>query len=506
MNIKLLSRVATSGIIATGTAIGITALDAFVPVDLLNVTNLGQLHSNQALAQDVEEDTNVRVYETASPAVVSVNAGEGVGSGSIISPDGLVLTNAHVVAGSRTVTVRLSDGREVQGDVIAFGEEGLDLAAIRLRGQSNLPALRLSSSGSVRVGQRAFAIGNPFGQFQNTFTVGIVSRIDQDRGLIQTDAAINPGNSGGPLLNSRGELIGVNTSIFTTGNTAGNIGIGFAISVDRIQPFLTAVREGRAPTVAQTNRPQINRPPEAIAVNGPSIRGNLGDGSNVLPVDNSYFNLYTFEGRAGQQVEITMSSNQLDAYLILLAPDGSDLIQDDDSGGGTNARLVATLPANGTYTILANSYAAGESGDYELRVASAGSAPQPQAGQPPAQGQQPRQQQQPTPSGVILQEQGVLSPGGPTLSDNSLYREHVFRATQGQTVTITMESTEFDTYLILVNEQGEPLEQNDDRCQQQTPECRNSEIRITLPQTGTYRAIANAYDASGRGRYTLTVR
>ncbi|NJL40391.1 MAG: trypsin-like serine protease [Leptolyngbyaceae cyanobacterium RM2_2_4] len=502
MNTKFLSRVATSGIIAAGTALGITAFDAFIPVNLLNVA-LGQPHSNQVLAQDVEENTNVRVYETASPAVVSVNAADGSGSGSIISPNGLILTNAHVVARSRTVTVRLTDGREVQGDVVAFGEPGLDLAAVQLRGQSNLPHLRLASPGSVRVGQRAFAIGNPFGQFQNTFTIGIVSRIDPERG-IQTDAAINPGNSGGPLLNSQGELIGVNTSIFTTSSTAGNIGIGFAIPVDRIQPFLTAVQEGRASTVAQTDRPQINRPPEAIAVNGPVVRGNLGSGSNVLPVDNSYFNLYTFEGRAGQQIEITMSSNQLDAYLILLAPDGSDLIQDDDSGGSTNAQLVTTLPTNGTYTILANSYAAGESGDYELRVASAGSSPQPPAGQPPAQGQQPRQQ--PTPSGVILQEQGVLSPGGPTLSDGSLYREHIFRATQGQTVTLTMESAEFDTYLILVNEQGEPLEQNDDRCQQQTPECRNSEIRITLPQTGTYRAIANAFDASGQGRYTLTVR
>jgi S1-C subfamily serine protease len=504
MNIKFLSPVTTSGIIAVGAALGITALDAFIPVDLLSVTRFGQPDSKQVLAQDLEEDINVRVYETASPAVVSVEADEGTGSGSIISPDGLVLTNAHVVAGSRTVTVRLADGREVQGDVIAFGEQGLDLAAIRLRGQSNLPSLRLASPSSVRVGQRAFAIGNPFGQFQNTFTVGIVSRIDPDRGLIQTDAAINPGNSGGPLLNSRGELVGVNTSIFTTGSTAGNIGIGFAISVDRIQPFLTAVREGRAPTVAQTNRPQTNRPPESITI-GSVVRGNLGSGSNVLPVDNSYFNLYTFEGRAGQQIDITMSSTQLDAYLILLAPDGSDLAQDDDSGGGTNARLVVTLPVNGTYTILANSYAAGESGNYELRLASSGASPQQQSGQQFGQGQ-PSRPQSGSPSGVILQEQGTLNPGGSTLSDGSLYREHVFRATQGQTVTITMESTDFDTYLILVNDQGEPLAQNDDRCAQQTPECRNSEIRMTLPQTGTYRAIANAFDASGRGRYTITVR
>ncbi|MBD1944028.1 trypsin-like peptidase domain-containing protein, partial [Coleofasciculus sp. FACHB-712] len=214
MSTKVL-RIATSGIIAAAAAIGANAIDAIVPFNWQQ--------SNIAVAQDAEEQTNIQVYRRASPGVVSIQAGDGSGSGSIISQDGLVLTNAHVVAnGRQTVTVILSDGRKLPADIIAFANSSLDLAVLKIRGQNNLPTVAIAPPNSVQVGQRAFAIGNPFGRFQGTFTVGIVSRIDQQRGLIQTDAAINPGNSGGPLLNSQGELIGVNTAIFTSGQTAGN--------------------------------------------------------------------------------------------------------------------------------------------------------------------------------------------------------------------------------------------------------------------------------------------
>jgi S1-C subfamily serine protease len=100
----------------------------------------------------------------------------------------------------QVVTVRLADGRTFQGDVVGYGDNRIDLAAVRLRGTSgNLPVITVAAPNSARVGQRAFAIGSPFG-LQGTLTVGIVSRIDTERGLIQTDAAINPGNSGGPCL------------------------------------------------------------------------------------------------------------------------------------------------------------------------------------------------------------------------------------------------------------------------------------------------------------------
>lgn len=470
-----------------------TFCDAIAPAAGVIPFNLG---SKAALAQSYDEEVSVRVYEQASPAVVSIRTGDGTGSGSIISPDGLVLTNAHVVGSNRNLTVLLADGRQVNGRVVGYADDRLDLAAIRLEGVQNLPYISLAGSNSVRVGQRAYAIGNPFGQFQGTFTTGIVSRIDTERGLIQTDAAINPGNSGGPLLNSQGELIGVNTSIFTIGRDAGNIGIGFAIATDQVQPFLTAVREGRA---AQEPAASPFDPDQAkpIALNGPAVEGQLGEESSVLPADNSYFNLYAFEGQAGQRVVIEMTSSEVDAYLILLDPNGQDLAQDDDSGGRTDARLTTTLPENGTYTVLANSYAPGEAGRYSIRLSSSQNA----AANTP-RSTTPNPGSNPSSGDYILQEQGTLASGGPVLQDGSLYEEYRFEGESGQSITITLESPDFDTYLMLIAPNGDVLQYNDDISDSD----RNSQIAIVLPESGTYRVIANSYDPAGQGSYEITVR
>ncbi|PSB31445.1 trypsin-like peptidase domain-containing protein [Chlorogloea sp. CCALA 695] len=206
-----------------------------------------------AYAQDGDE-TAVKVYAKVSPAVVSINTGSKTGSGTIISSEGLVLTNAHVVQGDRTATIILANNKQIAGDIIGFGAKGLDLAVIKLRGQNKLPVVPFASTNSVLVGQRVFAIGNPFGQFSGSLTTGIISRIDREKGLIQTDAAINPGYSGGPLLNTKGELIGVNSGIFTKqtpGGGSGNIGISFAISTEKVQSFLSDVRAGSAAQTAQ---------------------------------------------------------------------------------------------------------------------------------------------------------------------------------------------------------------------------------------------------------------
>ncbi|MBD1940521.1 trypsin-like peptidase domain-containing protein [Microcoleus sp. FACHB-68] len=489
MNTKLLP-LATSGILAIATVIGSITIPALAPA--------GLLPSSRAFAQDVDEQTNIRVYEVASPAVVSIDAGSSNGSGTIISSEGLVLTNAHVVAGSpRNVSVILSDGRRVQAEVIAFGEKDLDLAVLKIRGQNNLPTIPLAPLGSVRVGQRAYAIGNPFGRFQGTFTVGIVSRIDRQRGLIQTDAAINPGNSGGPLLNSQGELIGVNTAIFT-GRQGGNIGIGFAMSLDRVQPFLTAVREGRAPRVSQVQQQATastnnNYKPQQIALNGAPVSGRLGPGSLVLRADNSFFNIYTFQGKAGQRISIEMDSQEIDPFLILLSPNGRDLGQDDDGGGGNSAKIEATLPGNGTYTLIANSSQPGESGSYNLRIVASGAGGDTR-GNARNQGQQ---------GNVIARLESVLGPGASVLpSDGSLFRQTTFTGRGGQSVTISLESPEFDTYLVLLSPEGKVLAQNDNAGADTT----NSAITATLPRSGVYRVVVNARDRQGRGRYTLTIR
>ncbi|WP_017719804.1 trypsin-like peptidase domain-containing protein [Kamptonema formosum] len=481
MNTKLL-RLAASGILTVGTVTGTVVGDALTPA--------GVPHNSRAIAQDADEQINIRVYQKASPAVVSVSAGKETGSGSIVSSDGLVLTNAHVVASATgSVSVTLADGRRLPAEVIAFGERGLDLAMLRIPNQSNLPALPIAAS-SAQVGQRAFAIGNPFGRFQGTFTVGIVSRIDRQRGLIQTDAAINPGNSGGPLLNSQGELIGVNTAIFTA-RQGGNIGIGFAISTDRVRPFLSAVREGRAPRTASRSSAPAARTfaPKPLSLNGQPVAGKLGPGSLTLRADSSFFDIYTFEGRAGQRVTLEMTSQEIDPFLILLNPRGRDVAQDNDGGGGNSARIVATLPATGKYTVIANSSQAGESGAYSLR-AFAGSAAG--AGIDPG------------PEGTMnVTIQSVLGPGASVLpSDGSLYRMTAFTGRAGQTVTITLESPDFDTYLVLLSPDGKVFKENNNSSNNTT----DSAITATLPRSGVYRVIVNASDRDGRGRYTLTIR
>ncbi|MGD1899437.1 MAG: trypsin-like peptidase domain-containing protein [Phormidesmis sp.] len=479
--------------------LSLTMLNAVSPVELLQPQTFGQM---QSAAAQTEEDINVQVYQAASPAVVTIDTQFGTGSGVIVDLDGLIVTNAHVVDGSDSVTVILADRQEYQGRVVGYGAEGADLAAIRIQAR-NLPAVSIASS-PVQVGQRAFAIGNPFGRFDGTFTTGIVSRIDTQNGLIQTDAAINPGNSGGPLLNSRGELIGINTAIFTPQRSApgvpssggGNIGIGFAITISQVNDFLADVRSGSAPLTAQQS-PFLqgsNRSAQQITLNGDPISGQLTRDSAVLPTDNSYYDAYSFEGQRGQQVAIEMSSASIDAYLILLSPQGRDLIQDDDSGGNSNARLTFTLPEDGTYTVLANSYGSRETGSYSLRVAEGNdnrSVALPVARQP-----------QGTTSGLLLQEDGVLSSNSPFFEgDGSRYEEFSFEGSAGQQVNIALTSREFDPYLILVGPDGEVLDTNDDI----SANSLNAGLSVVLPVTGRYRIFANALDSSGFGRFTLNV-
>jgi Do/DeqQ family serine protease len=161
----------------------------------------------------------------------------GTGSGFVISSDGLILTNAHVVSGADTVSVTMKDGRELQGRVV--GQDPLtDVAVIRVQA-NNLPTVSLGNSDSLKPGEWAIAIGNPLG-LDNTVTAGIISatgrsssevRVPDKRvSFIQTDAAINPGNSGGPLLNQRGEVIGMNTAII-----GGAQGLGFAVPINTAQ-------------------------------------------------------------------------------------------------------------------------------------------------------------------------------------------------------------------------------------------------------------------------------
>ena len=223
-----------------------------------------------AAGLDIEERRIIDVYEQVSPAVVSITTRvfrrnfffdvvpeEGAGSGFVLDRDGHILTNYHVVSGAERIEVNFGEDVVYPASVVGLDRRN-DIAVLRVDAPSEmLQPVALGTSSNLRVGQRAIAIGNPFGQFGRTMTTGVISSLGrtlegQDgrtiTGIIQTDAAINTGNSGGPLLDSSGRVIGINTAIFSP--TGANAGVGFAVPVDtihRVLPDLLALGRYRHP-------------------------------------------------------------------------------------------------------------------------------------------------------------------------------------------------------------------------------------------------------------------
>lgn len=183
---------------------------------------------------------------------------QSVGSGFIISEDGLVVTNEHVASkNSKTIMVALSDGNSYEAELLG-SDELADLSLLKIKDDSRTyPFVKFADSDNIMVGEWSIAMGNPFGLFadgQPSVTVGVVSAKERDFRpdpqdprvyveMIQTDAAINRGNSGGPLVNSNGEVMGINTFIFTGGTSSGFVGLGFAIPSNRVQKIISQLRE-----------------------------------------------------------------------------------------------------------------------------------------------------------------------------------------------------------------------------------------------------------------------
>jgi S1-C subfamily serine protease len=238
-----------------------------------------------APAFDSEEQENIAVYKKALPSVVNITSSavaydffygavpkQGQGSGFVIDPAGHILTNYHVVEGARQVEVTTSDKKKYHAEIVGTDPQH-DLAVIQISERSITPA-SMGDSRNLVVGQKVYAIGNPFG-LSGTMTRGIISSIRSVRGqrggyideAIQTDAAINPGNSGGPLLNSRGEVIGINSMILT-GGAEQSAGIGFAIPINTAKAVLDDLV-----SLGRVRRPTLGIFPLPI---GPELADQLG--------------------------------------------------------------------------------------------------------------------------------------------------------------------------------------------------------------------------------------
>jgi S1-C subfamily serine protease len=208
--------------------------------------------SNVVAAQPL---TAAALYQKAAPGVVTITTelarrgrvGEGTGSGIVLDTAGNILTNEHVISGASQIQVTFSDGKTVAATV-AGSSTSADLAVVHVSvAASSLHPLALGDSNTVRVGDAAYAIGAPFG-LAETMTAGVISGLNRSNqssgltGLIQTDAPINPGNSGGALLNSLGQVVGINDSIESP--VAGNVGVGFAIPINAAKKLLTTLEGG----------------------------------------------------------------------------------------------------------------------------------------------------------------------------------------------------------------------------------------------------------------------
>ena len=279
------------------------------------------LSAGQAFSITEDEKNNITVYEKVADGVVNVTSiaiqmdfffnafpTQGSGSGSIIDTKGHILTNHHVVANAKKLEVTLADGSKWPAKLIGSDPDN-DLAVIKIDApKEKLKVVPMGDSKSLKIGQKVLAIGNPFG-LQRTLTTGIVSSLGRTirsevgtliEDVIQTDAAINPGNSGGPLLNSEGEIVGINSAIISP--SGGSVGIGFAIPVNTAKrvvpellsksyvtyPYIGATIQSLIPEMGKYLKLKIERGAmiSEVVKGGPADKAGLKGGNQKVQVGN----------------------------------------------------------------------------------------------------------------------------------------------------------------------------------------------------------------------------
>ena len=322
-----------------------------------------------------DEVLTVKIYSQAAPAVANIVTRtleydvfmepvpvEGAGSGFVIDPRGYILTNFHVVQGAQAISVTLGDRSHYDAKFIGADERN-DIAMVKIDPKDRkLPALTMGDSDVLQVGQRVLAIGNPFG-FQSTLTTGVVSALGRTvqtgqttviDGAIQTDAAINQGNSGGPLLNSHGEVIGINSAIYTPSGTTAGIGFAIPIGTARLiaQDLIAEGRVRRAtmgvearvisPAVAEELKLPVQQGLliERVSAGGPADHAGLRGGNRTAILG---MRRILLGGDVLTSIDSRPITEQMDLNLALNRKRPGDVVKVEFYRGGQKMDAQVTL-------------------------------------------------------------------------------------------------------------------------------------------------------------------
>ncbi len=289
------------------------------------------------LNESVIENAVIRAYEEVSPSVVHITTTiltrgffyeivprEGVGSGFVISKDGYIVTNYHVVENADFIRIKFPDGREAYASVVGYDEYN-DIAVLKVYGENlDLKPAKLGNSDNLKIGEFVVAVGNPFG-LDRTASLGIVSALNRSietgdgkilENLIQTDASINPGNSGGPLINLEGEVIGINTAILTT--SGGSIGIGFAIPINKAKKIIDKIL---------SEKPKEVKP--WMGVYGTILTKDLIEILN-LPIDHGFLIFYVAPGSPAEKAGLRGGTREVIIGDKIITLGGDIILSIDD--------------------------------------------------------------------------------------------------------------------------------------------------------------------------------
>ena len=419
------------------------------------------------------------VVERIRQSVVKVDYPHTFGTGFLINDEGLVLTSAHVVPeGGEMARIYFADGTRGEARFVSFAPSGADVALLQmLQMPQGRTFLEVGDPEQMRVGQAVYTVGYPYPVYPALIGSGILGHHRTSHGILIYDAPISSGSSGGPVLNRDGQVLGVISSQLMDGTFDSIYGGGFNSAIDAaaLHDFLEAYAQGERETIRTGHVEYLRLPIRRIEI-GQAIEGVLNEESDQLLESMEYADGYTVDLTGGDQYRISMTSDEVDAYLLLY-DSGASLVEenDDASSDTTDAAIIFSPERDERFTIVATTFDRDEVGTYTLLVEAF----------------------------RFVNERVVeqtFTEDSPTWENGKHYFDLTLMG-RDATVSVLMESDDVDSYLYLYDDEDRVVEFNDD-WRAGTFDAR---IVTTLSADSTYRIRATTFGTGETGTFTLTI-